>query len=102
MGLGERMRGLATSAQDSARETSLSLLHIFLRLTSGAVLGLVLALIGKEMIGYGALSLFFVITVVLGLTFKTLSNWSIGQVLIFDLICILVGMLLRMYILVAP
>lgn len=102
MGLGERMRGLATSAQDSAKETSLSLLHIFLRLITGTVLGLVLALIGQEMIGYGTFSLLFVVAVVLGVTFKTLSSWSIGQVLIFDLICILVAMLLRMYILVAP
>ena len=102
MGLGDKMKGLATGAQDSARETSISLLHLFLRLITGTLLGLVLALIGQEMIGYGSLSLLFVVTVVLGVIFKTLSNWSIGQVLIFDLICILVAMLLRMYILVAP
>jgi hypothetical protein len=33
---------------------------------------------------------------------KVLSSWGIGQILIFDLICVLVGMLFRMYILIAP
>ena len=102
MGLGEKMRGIATGAQESARDASLSMLHLFLRVITGVVLGLVVALVGQQIVGYGTLSFIFIVLVVLGVTFKSLSKLSIGQVLIFDLICVLVAMVLRMYILIAP
>lgn len=102
MSIGDRMRGLASGAQEGVKTTSISLLHFSLRFLTGIVLGLVLALIGQELLGYGMFSLLLVIVVTLAASLKLLSTWSIGQILIFDLICVLVGMLLRMYILVAP
>ncbi|MGZ3771801.1 MAG: hypothetical protein ACXWRG_19125, partial [Bdellovibrio sp.] len=88
--------------QEGARTSALSFMHLAMRLTTGIILGLVFALIGQELIGYGTFALLFVMVVVLSVVMRLLSSWSIGQVLIFDLICILVIMLLRMYILVAP
>lgn len=102
MGLSDRMRGLAGGAQEGVKNTSISFLHFSLRFVTGLLLGLVLALIGQELMGYGIFALLFVMVVVLAMNLKILANWSIGQILIFDLICVLVGMLLRMYILVAP
>lgn len=102
MGIGEKMRGFATSAQDGVKSSTMSLLHIFLRLITGLFLGLVLSLIGQELMGYGTFALLFVMVVVVGLIMKFMSGWSFGKILIFDLICVLVAMLLRMYILVAP
>lgn len=102
MGIGDRMKGLASGAQEGVKTTSLSLMHFSLRFVTGILLGLVLALIGQELMGYGIFALLFVMFVVLGMSLKLLGSWSIGQILIFDLICVLVGMLLRMYILVAP
>lgn len=102
MGISDRLKGMATSAQDGAKTSALSLLHFSLRFTTGILLGLVFGLIGQELIGYGIFSLLFVMVVVLAGIMRLLSNWSMGQVLIFDLICILVVMLLRMYILAAP
>lgn len=102
MGIGDKMRGLASSAQDGVKSSTISLFHISLRLITGLLLGLTLALIGQELVGYGTFALLFVMVVVVAIIMKLLANWSIGQILIFDLICVLVAMLLRMYILVAP
>lgn len=102
MGIGEKMRGFATSAQDGVKSSTMSLLHVFLRLITGIFLGLVLSLIGQELMGYGTFAMLFVMVVVVGLIMKFMGGWSFGKILIFDLICILVAMLLRMYILVAP
>ena len=102
MGIGDKMRGLASSAQEGVKSSTISLFHILLRLVTGLVLGLTLALIGQELMGYGTFALLFVMVVVVAALMKILANWSIGQILIFDLICVLVVMLLRMYILIAP
>ena len=102
MGIGDKMRGLGNNVQDGIKTSSASLAHVLLRVLTGCLLGLTLALIGQELMGYETLALLFCTVVVLALVFKLLSNWSLVQILIFDLICILVAMLLRMYILVAP
>lgn len=102
MGIGDKMRGFASSAQEGVRSSTLSFFHFSLRFITGILLGLVLGLIGQELVGYGTFALLFVMVVVLAVIMKLLSAWSIGQILIFDLICVLVAMLLRMYILVAP
>lgn len=102
MGIGEKMRGYANSTQEGVKSSTLSLIHFTLRLLTGVVLGAVLGLIGQELIGYATFGVIFVMVVVLAATLKLLSPWSISKILIFDLICVLVGMLLRMYILVAP
>ncbi|MFS4458993.1 hypothetical protein [Bdellovibrio sp. HCB2-146] len=102
MGIGDKMKGFATNVQGGVKSSSMTALHIFLRLMTGLALGLTIALIGQEFVQYGTFALIFCMIVVLAVIMKTLSGWSIGQILIFDLICILVAMLLRMYILVAP
>lgn len=102
MGIGDKMRGISTSAQEGVKSSSISFFHFFLRFLTGLCLGLVLGLIGKELMGYGTFALIFVMVVVVALFLKILASWSISKILIFDLICVLVAMLLRMYILVAP
>jgi len=72
------------------------------RLLFGAFLGLTLALIGERVMGFGDLSFALVIiTPMLGF-YRLTQTWTVVPVLVFSLICILVGLLLRMYILVAP
>lgn len=102
MGIGEKMKGLAVGVQDGVKSSTLSLTHLLLRLVSGFFMGLTLALIGQELSGYGAFSLVFVTLVILALFTRVSKSWSIVQILIFDLICVLVAQLLRMYILLAP
>lgn len=102
MGIGDKMKGMANNMQEGVKSTSISLFHIFLRLLTGFFLGLTLSLIGQQLIGYGTFAMLFVIVLVMALVYKLAASWTISKILIFDLICILVGMLLRMYILVAP
>jgi hypothetical protein len=102
MGISDKMKGLSTNMQEGVKNSSVSLMNISLRLLTGVFLGLTMALIGQELVGYGSLALLFAMVVVVGLVFKTTSGWNIPKILIFDLILVLVAMLLRMYILVAP
>ena len=102
MGISDKMKGLANNMQEGVKSSSMSLFNLFLRVVTGLMLGLTLGLIGQELIGYGTFALLFCVVVIMAVIIKALANWSIGQILIFDLICVLVAMLLRMYILVAP
>lgn len=102
MGIGEKMKGLAVGVQDGVKSSTLSLTHFALRLVSGFFMGLTVGLIGQELSGYGSLALVFVSLVVLALFVRLSKSWSLMQILIFDLICVLVAQLLRMYILLAP
>lgn len=102
MGISDKMQMFADSTKATAKNASLSLLQIFLRVTTGFFLGLTLALIFQELLGFGTFSLIFFVVVTMALVFRTLSAWSIGKILILDLFLVLVAMLLRMYILVAP
>lgn len=102
MGISDKVKGFSTNVQDGVKTSSVSLVCLTLRVLTGFMLGLTLGLIGQELIGYGTLALTFMMVVVVGLVMKTTSGWNIGKILIFDLILVLVAMLLRMYILVAP
>ncbi len=102
MALSEKMKGFATNMQEGVKTSSVSFLNISLRLISGLFLGFTLALIGQEFAGYGTFSLIFCTLVVVALFMRISKAWRIPHILIFDLICILVAQLLRMYILLAP
>lgn len=102
MSISDKMKGFSTNVQDGVKTSSVSLICLTLRVLTGFMLGLTLGLIGQELIGYGTLALTFMMVVVVGLVIKTTSGWNIGKILILDLILVLVAMLLRMYILVAP
>ena len=102
MALSEKMRGFADNMQEGAKNSSVSFVQFALRFITGLVIGFTLALIGQEMVGYGGFSLLFTTVVILGLFLRISRFWRIAHILIFDLICILVAQLLRMYILLAP
>lgn len=98
MGVGQVIEELQYRLKTSS--TSLALLSF--KLISGAAIGLTLALIGEEIIGYGTFSFIFVIVTMTGAFLKVSRSWQFVGVAAVDLICILIGLLLRMYILVAP
>jgi hypothetical protein len=102
MGITDKMSQLAGNVQQGVKSSSMSLLAITVKLMTCFFFALTVALIGQEMMNYGTFMFMFMLLVVGGLLFKLLSPWGLGSVLIFDLICILVALLLRMYILVAP
>ncbi len=102
MGLSEKLKSLFSSAQEGARSTSVTVLTLGLRILTGFFLGLLFALIGQEMMGFGTMVFVFIITIIFALFMKISAPWRLATILVFDLICVLVAQLLRMYILLAP
>lgn len=89
---------LNEGAKKSATHISVFILKVF----SALMVSLTVTLIFQEMIGFATFSFVLVsVTMMLGLL-KIMNPWSLASVLVFDLICILIGLLLRMYILIAP
>lgn len=102
MGLLEKVKIMGDSLEREATQTFFSFIKTVVILISGLFLGLTLAYMGQVLFAYENFILFFVTLLTLGFVYKLLSRWSITQILIFDLIVILIGALLRMYILLAP
>ena len=96
------MASLITNVQERFKTSSHAISLITFKAFSGAVLGLTLALIGEEIIQYGMFSFVLVTVVVTGSILRIAKSWTWTHILIFDLICVLIGLLLRMYILIAP
>ena len=96
------MSELLGNLQHRLKGTTSSLLLSVYKILFGAFLGLTLALIGSQVIGYGDFSFTLVIVGTTLLFQKISRNWKASTVLVFSLVCVLLGLLLRMYILVAP
>jgi hypothetical protein len=102
MSISDKLKNISNNVQHTSQQVAHSLGHIILRVLSGFFVAAVLALIAQEIVQFGNFILLFVLVVLMSLIFRVLSRFSIGQILIFDLICVLIGTLLRMYILIAP
>jgi ABC-type uncharacterized transport system permease subunit len=102
MGISERMSQVAGQIQGGIKNSSKSIAAVILKVATGFVVGLTAALIGQEIFAFGTILFVFTMVVVGLLLYRVMGNWTLGAVLVFDLICVLVSLLLRMYILVAP
>ena len=96
------MTTMISNFQDRVKTSTNAMALVGTKAASGAILGLTLALIGDEIIGYGWFSFALVIVVATGTLLKITKAWSWTQLAIFDLISVLVGLILHMYILIAP
>jgi cell shape-determining protein MreD len=96
------MTSLINNVQDRFKTSSNALALLAFRLLSGVVLGLTLSLIGQEIIGYEMISFTLITLIVVTMFVRITKSWTWTHIFIFDLICILIGLLLRMYILIAP
>lgn len=96
------MAQVVENLQNKLKSTSNGLLLFTFKLISGLAIGLTVALIGQEIFSYGTFLFAFVVVVVTGLLLRKARNWRWTTLLVFNLICVLVAMLLRMYILLAP
>ncbi len=90
------------NVQERFKTSTNALALISFKMATGLFLGLTLALVGDQIIDYGWFSFVLVIVVVTGTLMRITRNWAWIHILIFNLICILTGLLLRMYILIAP
>jgi hypothetical protein len=96
------MGSLIENVQDRFKTSTNMLALVAFRLLTGFFLGLTLALIGQEIIQYETFSFVLVIMVVLATLMRITRHWTWTHLFIFNLICVLIGLLLRMYILIAP
>ena len=100
------MSELVGRMQSGLKKTSGDVGLFALKLASGAVLGLTFALIMQEIMGQAdgenLIAFMFVIVVTTAAFLRIAKTWGLTATLVFDLICVLVGMVLRLYIMVAP
>jgi hypothetical protein len=96
------LKNLPGQMQQAAKSASVTLTQRFLRLISGFFVALVLALITQELTQSGTLILLFLTTLLMLIVYRLLRSLSILQIFIFDVICILIAVSLRMYIMLAP
>lgn len=96
--MGEMLENL----QYKLKSSSSSLALWMLKLVTGLGLGLTFSLIFSEVFHYGQLAFTFVIVTLTAAFLRVSKSWQFMGIAMFDLICILIGLLLRMYILVAP
>lgn len=96
------MGSLISNVQDRFK-TSTNMVALFgFRLLTGLFLGLTLALVGQEIVQYEVFSFVLVTVIVTAMILRVTRAWSWTHLFIFNLICVLIGLLLRMYILIAP
>ncbi len=90
------------AVKQTMKSTGYRFLTVGLRLITGFFLGLTLGFIAQELVQFGMIGLLLITMVIMGSFLKISSTWSISRILVFDLICVLVGQILKMYILLAP
>ena len=88
--------------QGRFKESSRSFGLLALKVVSGFMIGLTVALIIREITRMGQFGFIFVIICTIGIFFRLSQKWKFSGVLLFNLFCVMTAMLLRMYIVIAP
>ena len=96
------MSKITLAIGDQVRTTTESLSLYSFKIFSGLLLSLTVALIFQEIIGFETISFVLISCSMLLGFLKLVKHWKLGSLLVFDLICVLSALLLRMYILIAP
>ncbi|MCB0349203.1 MAG: hypothetical protein KDD37_10225 [Bdellovibrionales bacterium] len=94
--------GIIASTHQGIKKGSTHLGVLSLRFFSALIVAYAMALIGEGLLFYGRLSFWFVLIITAAVFLKITRSWGAGGVLVLDLILFLIGLLLRMYVLVAP
>ena len=102
MGVSERVSQFGQGLQTGVKNGSMSLGLFFFKLLTGLVIGLTFSLVGREIFQYENFMFVFVIISVTGIFVRTARSWTPWVLITFDVIAVLVAMLMRMYILIAP
>ena len=102
MGIADKLNRFSNQLQQGAKNTSQLAVTIALKVMTAFFVSLTFTIVAQELMGFSSLSFTFVFLLSFALLFRIMAKWTMGAVLIFDLICVLVALLLRMYIVVAP
>ena len=96
------MKKYMMAMQTNLKKSSNSLFMFTVRSFTGLFIGFTLALVGQELFKYGTFLFAFVIMATVSVILVISRHWSIWVIGTFNLFCILLGLLLRMYAFVAP
>lgn len=88
--------------QDRVKTSSSTIALAVFKVAVALFLGLTLAMIGDEVLKYGWFSFILMLVTFTLLLLRLMKGWSWGYVAVFCTICVLIGISLRMYILIAP
>lgn len=102
MGLSDKMNQIAGQVQDGIKSSSISLFSVFLKIVTSILIAMTLSLVVQEMMQSGTFTFIFTMIVIGGGIFRLMKTWTVSQVLLFDLFCVLLALLLRLYLQVAP
>lgn len=102
MSLTDKMKDFSSQAQEKMVTGTQSIFLFLIKTVSGLILGFTFSLIIHEIFKTGTLNQIFVTLLTTVVFVKLTASWKFGAIFIFDLIAVLVAMLLRMYILMAP
>ena len=101
MGVTQKLNQWMDQMQMGVKKSTTSFFTLFVKLVSGFMVGLTAALVGQELIAFGNFSFMLMLVTVWGLVLRGLWKMSFVGVIVFDLICVLVALLFRMYLLMA-
>jgi hypothetical protein len=90
------------NVQTKLKSSSTNLVLFFFKLLTGLFLGITMSIVSQTIIGYGDWSFWFVMVMVSAVFLRVSKEWGAWGVVIFNLIVFLVGLLLRLYIQIAP
>ncbi len=102
MGIGDKINQVSSQLQEGVRNSSISLASVFIKTMTALVVSLTLSLIIQEIMGTGVFTFVFTMVVFSTGLLRIMKAWSVSQVLLFDLFCILVALILKLYLQVAP
>lgn len=94
--------GAIGNVQERVRSGTSTVLLIAVKIFVAFFFGLTFTLIGDQVLDYGWFSFILVLVVLAAALLRIMRSWGWSHVGIFTLICVLIGLLLRMYILIAP
>jgi hypothetical protein len=102
MSIIDKFNANALHVKDEVKSSAVRFVLFLLKLISGLIIGITFALVFQEIGQFGQFSFLFLIVMVTAIFTKLTMTWGFVTLMIFDLICVLLAMLLRMYILIAP
>lgn len=96
------MSNVINKVQFQVKKTSGDMGTYILRVITGGWIGLVFAHFFQMIFEFQNFLFFFVIVLMTGAMVRVTRGWGIFPIMILNLVCILIGALLQMYIKMAP
>lgn len=102
MGIAEKFDRVSAKVQTSIKLSIVGLVAFLFKVFTAAMYALTITLVFQQAFAFGTFAFVFLFIVTGSAMISLMWNWNLGKILVFDLISVLVALLLRMYILMAP